>query len=76
MPCEQVPAYRPDQGRKHQRLAVCDNIEVRAMPDPSVLATFVPKNAPIRLRVAAMMTAVRGLSTLVETTVAMALAQS
>jgi len=46
------------------------------MPDPSVLATFVPKNAPIRLRVAAMMTAVRGLSTLVETTVAMALAQS
>lgn len=28
MPCEQVPAYRPDQGRKHQRLAVCDNIGV------------------------------------------------
>ena len=75
MPCEQVPAYRPDQGRKHQRLAVCDNIGVDNARSERV-GDLVPKNAPIRLRVAAMMTAVRGLSTLVETTVAMALAQS
>ena len=40
MPCEQVPAYRPDQGRKHQRLAVCDNIGVdNARSEPLSLKT-------------------------------------
>ena len=47
-----------------------------AMSPPIVLATPVPRNAPPKLKTAASMTAVRGDSTLVETTVAIALAVS
>src|SRR5712671_6339407 len=45
-------------------------------PDAIVVATAVPKNAPMRLVNAASSTACRGVSTLVETTVAMELAVS
>ena len=51
-------------------------MSVLTIPAPRVVATLVPRNAPIKLSDAAMTTATRGLSTLVETTVAMALAQS
>src|ERR1017187_2642877 len=45
-------------------------------PEAIVAATAVPKNAPMRLVTAASITACRGVSTLVETTVAMELAVS
>ncbi len=45
-------------------------------PDAMVVATAVPKKAPMRLVNAASITAWRGVSTLVETTVAMELAVS
>ena len=46
------------------------------MPLPTVWATSVPKKAPTRLSDAAMNTAILGESTLVDTMVAMALAES
>src|SRR3984893_4577952 len=45
-------------------------------PLPTVAATAPPRSAPVRLKNAAMAIACRGVSTLVETTVAMALAAS
>ena len=45
-------------------------------PDAIVAATAVPKNAPMRFVTAASKIACRGVSTLVETTVAMELAVS
>ena len=46
------------------------------IPDPTILATAVDMNAPATLSTPAAMTATSGLTTLVETTVAMALALS
>ena len=45
-------------------------------PDPIVLATLVPKNAPNRLATAAIARATRGVRARVETEVAIALAAS
>jgi len=45
-------------------------------PEPMVLATAVPRKAPNKLKNAARAIACLGVSTLVETTVAMALAAS
>jgi hypothetical protein len=45
-------------------------------PELIVFATAVPTSAPIRFQNAAQITATRGVSTLVETTVAMAFAVS
>ena len=45
-------------------------------PEEMVFATAVPRNAPNRLKNAASMIAWRGVSTLVETTVAIAFAAS
>ena len=49
---------------------------VSTMPLPMVEATAVPMSAPVRLKKAAIAIAWRGVSTLVETTVAIALAAS
>ena len=49
---------------------------VSTKPLPMVEATAPPSSAPVRLKNAAMAMACRGVSTLVETTVAMALAAS
>jgi hypothetical protein len=46
------------------------------MPPPIVSATLVPRNAPNRFNIAAIVTAVIGDNTFVETIVAMALAAS
>lgn len=46
------------------------------MPDPTILATAVDMKAPATLRTPAAITATKGLTTLVETTVAIALALS
>src|SRR5688500_19015547 len=46
------------------------------IPEPMVLATLVPKNAPTRSATAAMASATRGVSARVETEVAMAFAAS
>ncbi len=46
------------------------------IPFPIVEATAVPVSAPVRLKNAAIAIACRGVSTLVETTVAIALAAS
>ena len=51
-------------------------IKGSAMSPPMVLATPVPRNAPRKLKAPAIRTAERGVRTLVETTVAMALAVS
>ena len=52
-------------------------IVMSTMPEPTVLATAVPKpNAATKLKNAAQMTALPGDSTRVETTVAMELAAS
>ena len=55
---------------------VCVIVAGSAMSPPMVLATPTPVNAPTKLRTAAIRTAVRPGSTLVETTVATALAVS
>src|SRR4051812_19291763 len=49
---------------------------VSTIPAPMVFATAVPQSAPTKFRMAAMSTAWRAVRTLVETTVAMALAAS
>src|SRR5438477_4428406 len=51
-------------------------ISVSTKPFPTVVATAPPRSAPVRLKNAAIAIACRGVSTLVETTVAMALAAS
>src|SRR5437588_4419938 len=51
-------------------------ISVSTKPLPTVVATAPPRSAPVRLKNAAIAIACRGVRTLVETTVAMALAAS
>ena len=46
------------------------------IPEPTVLATFAPRNEPSRLNTAAMASATRGVSARVDTEVAIALAAS
>jgi len=46
------------------------------MPLPTVWATLVPKNAPARLAIAAIPSAMRGVRARVDTDVAIALAAS
>jgi hypothetical protein len=55
---------------------VCVVVCSSTSPEPIVFATAVPANAPMKLKAAAMSTAVRGLRARVATDVAIALAVS
>ena len=59
-----------------QRTVFMSTTFVSTMPLPMVDATAVPMSAPVRLKNAAIAIACRGVSTFVETTVAMAFAAS
>src|SRR5881275_1170940 len=59
----------------HSTVAMVTKL-VSTKPFPMVEATAPPKRAPVKLKIAAITIACRGVSTLVETTVAMALAAS
>ena len=62
--------------RRAEITVICVMLPVSTIPAPTVFATAVPDRAPKRLRIAAIVTAVRGDRTLVDTDVAMALAVS
>src|SRR3990167_496285 len=62
--------------RRAETIVICVTATGETRPAPTAFATAVPERAPARLRTAAMMIAVRGESTRVETDVAMALAAS
>src|SRR5512143_3510285 len=84
--CDEDDGRPRYQVNRFQKMAPIRAARVRAwhpltisawtMPFPMVWATLMPMNAPTRLSKAAMSTAVRGESTLVETIVAIALAES
>ena len=61
--------------RAHNTVAMFTT-SVSTKPFPMVEATAPPKSAPVKLKIAAITMACRGVSTFVETTVAMALAAS
>ncbi len=76
MPKYQVKRFQAMAPSKAAAITVCVTDEGAAMSPPMVLATPTPVKAPMKLHAAASSTAVRPGSTLVETTVATALAVS
>ena len=75
VPGEQVPGYCTNKSSEHQNLTPHDYVRMHNTLSQRA-PTSVPSKAPIRFKTAAIKTAARGEITLVDTTVAMALAQS
>ena len=76
MPYHHVMRFHTDAPVTAASTTTCVTMAGSAKPDAIVFATAVPLTAPAKLRMPAMITAVRMGSTPVETTVAMALAAS
>ena len=75
-PSHQVKRFQMMAASSAASTVVIVTAEASTSPPLMVFATAVPTSAPIRFQNAAHMTAARGLRTLVETTVAIALAVS
>ena len=75
-PNHQVAIFQANAAISAQSTVVIVTTFVSTNPLPIVVATAPPSRAPVRLKNAAMAIACRGVSTLVETTVAMAFAAS
>src|SRR6266576_246917 len=72
-PGRNVPGEGSNERAQHRRHGHDTGVH---QPFPTVEATAPPSKAPVKLKIAAIAMACRGVSTLVETTVAMALAAS
>src|SRR5437868_8361169 len=75
-PNNQVTMFQMNAARTALSTVPIVTTPVSTRPLPTVVATAPPKSAPVRLKNAAIPIACRGVSTLVETTVAIALAAS
>src|SRR5256886_2746812 len=75
-PNHQVAMFQPNAASTAQSTVVIVTTSVSTNPLPIVAATAPPNKAPVRLKNAAIAIAWRGVSTRVETTVAIAFAAS
>src|SRR6476659_457503 len=75
-PTHQVAMFQAKAAISAQSTVAMVTTSVSTNPLPMVEATAPPKSAPVKLKIAAITIACRGVNTLVETTVAMALAAS
>ena len=75
-PSHQVMRFQTMAPTRAEKIVAMVTTLVSTSPLPMVVATAVPASAPMRLKKAAIQMAWRGVRTLVETTVAMALAAS